>query len=808
MPYPPHRRRAPLASLFTALVAVALATTMMPVLGGSPVRAAPPPEWENCSQGDVAGSLPAGARSISGTVKDVGGVGIEGVQVRITESGGGLQVVRTEPDGTYAMGGIADGSYTIGLYDETGHHQGGFRGASGVVLTPADAQPVVLSGASAGGVDVVLPDERYFEISGELTDHIGAGVDGITLSAASPYFPMASCGTSTPDGSYAIFAVRTGVYRVEVNDPTDTHPSGFYSDAVTGGFVPDFNDATLVVSDGAATPGIDIRFPETFTLSGTVTESGAAPVEGVYVTACLVDGGACRDAPSGPDGSFMITRLVPGDFIVQETGGGAGYLNGYYAGPNTFSLDVADAIQVAVAADVTGLELWAERAATASGSVTDANGTGLADIIVSLQDPTTFEDGDAITNPDGTFVTTALQPGTYQVRLMDQRSPKVYPTGYLAATGSLVIDPADAVQVAVGTTDLSGLDVEIPDAGAIDVSVVMDGAPVPIGFVHVCVSFPEACAESEGTDENGVVSFPAILPGSYVVGTDTEEGARWYVAGGPAVEDQGSATLVSIASGSTTTIELSLSSAGDAGTPTPVGADQEVALDDGTGATPVNLTFAEVTGAGTTTLTIPPGPPSTPVGFQFGVPPLFYEIETTATFEGEVRVCITFDPTSFADPAGVRLLHFVADPTPGAWVDITDPPIDANGLICGITDTFSPFVLVERTYPFGGFHGIKPPPNLNKAKPGDKVGVEFSLGGNLGTEIFETGSPTSQDIDCASLEPTGGAEAALAGTLKYRAKSARYTYQWKTSKTWKKSCRVLTLTFKDGSSAEALFTFK
>jgi hypothetical protein len=222
----------------------------------------------------------------------------------------------------------------------------------------------------------------------------------------------------------------------------------------------------------------------------------------------------------------------------------------------------------------------------------------------------------------------------------------------------------------------------------------------------------------------------------------------------------------------------------------------------------VNLTFANVTGSGNTSLTIPETPPDVPSGFQVGDPPTYYDIATTATFSGSVKICVSFNPAAYLDPAGVRLLHFVeaADPQ---WQDITQLPVDdVNGVVCGFTSSFSPFLLAERTYDFQGFFGIKPLPQLNDRKAGDAIGVQFSLGGNVGLTIFDDGSPTWQLADCATGAAIGDPNIApAAAALKFNEHTGRYTFSWKTEKSWKGSCRLLTLTFRDGTAASALFRF-
>jgi hypothetical protein len=236
-----------------------------------------------------------------------------------------------------------------------------------------------------------------------------------------------------------------------------------------------------------------------------------------------------------------------------------------------------------------------------------------------------------------------------------------------------------------------------------------------------------------------------------------------------------------------------------AGTPTdpdPNGNPVVVPLDDGTGTTPVTMTFDTVTGSGTSSLTESDTGTAVPDGFQLGLPTVYFDISTTATFTGSIEVCISYAGITFVGTAH-RLFHY--DSIVG-WEDITTSDDIVTEVICGLTDSLSPFVIVEQSFSFSGFFGPKAPPQFNDAKAGDTIGVQFGMGGDAGLSIFADGTPTSTQVDCA----TGvviGTPAATTGTLKYNRRTARYTYNWATDATWKGTCRELTFTFQDGSTA-------
>ncbi len=88
--------------------------------------------------------------------------------------------------------------------------------------------------------------------------------------------------------------------------------------------------------------------------------------------------------------------------------------------------------------------------------------------------------------------------------------------------------------------------------------------------------------------------------------------------------------------------------------------------------------------------------------------------------------------------------------------------------------------------------------------------VKFSLNGNQGLDIFTTGYPTSQKINCDSNAPVDGIEETVtagSSNLSYNATIDQYNYVWKTDKAWAGSCRQLAALLKDGTYHNAKFKF-
>jgi hypothetical protein len=126
-------------------------------------------------------------------------------------------------------------------------------------------------------------------------------------------------------------------------------------------------------------------------------------------------------------------------------------------------------------------------------------------------------------------------------------------------------------------------------------------------------------------------------------------------------------------------------------TNTPTGTGVVVRPHDAvTGTTPVTLTFSEVTQTGDTTVTTSAGGPALPTAFRLGDPPVFYNLTTTAVFDGSIAVCIDFAGVSFPAGADLRLLHFEG----GTWRDVTTSG-PTGTVVCGDVASLSPFTVAQ-----------------------------------------------------------------------------------------------------------------
>jgi probable HAF family extracellular repeat protein len=224
----------------------------------------------------------------------------------------------------------------------------------------------------------------------------------------------------------------------------------------------------------------------------------------------------------------------------------------------------------------------------------------------------------------------------------------------------------------------------------------------------------------------------------------------------------------------------------------------------------VLVTFDNVQTAGNTSATASATGPASPAGFKLTDPPLYYEIATTAEFAGSIRICLGWTEGQVFNEANVGIFHYEG----GNWVDITDASsVDpVNNIVCGTSNSLSPFAVFEVQYQFTGFF---PPvdnlPTVNSVKAGSAVPVKFSLSGTQGLDVFAAGYPRAQLVQCTTGAPLDEIEevsSAGSSDLQYNASSDTYHYTWKTNAAWANSCRELQIRFNDGGLYTARFSMR
>jgi YVTN family beta-propeller protein len=99
------------------------------------------------------------------------------------------------------------------------------------------------------------------------------------------------------------------------------------------------------------------------------------------------------------------------------------------------------------------------------------------------------------------------------------------------------------------------------------------------------------------------------------------------------------------------------------------------------------------------------------------------------------------------------------------------------------------------------------PPFVNRRIAGRDSFMRFTLGGNKGLAVIAAGYPTTQQVRCRTLVPTGRPAPAASDGFTYTPLTRVYDYAWNTPAAFRGTCQKFTLTLTDGSTHTAYFAF-
>ncbi|MFC6150969.1 MULTISPECIES: fibronectin type III domain-containing protein [Mumia] len=183
-------------------------------------------------------------------------------------------------DGTYTLGGLGPGTYTLGFYPHSGMYARQYWKGRGSVDN-ADRIEVGRS-AHLTGKDVTLA--RAGSLSGVVRGASGpladVNIDVYAQNAVTGAWSSAESGWTEEDGSYTVTGLQPGTYRVGFQDYEGVHAQELYDDS------PSLSDATTVtVTAGGTTRLADAVLARASTVSGTVRRRDGAPLAAISVSA-------------------------------------------------------------------------------------------------------------------------------------------------------------------------------------------------------------------------------------------------------------------------------------------------------------------------------------------------------------------------------------------------------------------------------------------------------------------------------------------------------------------------------------------
>lgn len=231
--------------------------------------------WPKWAKWDKAGSSPP-THSITGTINDADGNGLDGVTVTLT--GDASDSTTTSGGGAYEFTGLTAGSYTV------------TPTKAGLTFNPASAAVTITTANKTAATMASV-----WEITGTINDSAGAGLSGVLVTLSGD-----ASATDTTDGSgaYNFPNLANGSYTVTPTKAGSTFSPA--SDAVT------VNGADKVATTMA----------QVWEISGEVVDEDSAGVAGVTIT---LSGDASDSTTTNGSGEYSFGGLADGSYTVTPS---------------------------------------------------------------------------------------------------------------------------------------------------------------------------------------------------------------------------------------------------------------------------------------------------------------------------------------------------------------------------------------------------------------------------------------------------------------------------------------------------------
>ncbi len=456
--------------------------------------------------------------TITGTVtRDSDGAVVKNVSMEAYNAENGVYVACTNTDsyGVYTFSGLCSGTYVIRAFsydDLLGEYYGGEQDFAEATTVSVDA------GDTRSGVDFSL--KAFGSISGTVFDANEAPVEGIWVYAygytEGDWRGEAQTGS---DGKYTITGLSVGTYRVEANTYGTKYIAQYYDNAE------EYSSASQVeVASGTDTPAIDFTLQTSGYISGSVTNAGSDPIEGVYIEAYNDDGTIWESVNTGSGGNYLISGLQTGTYTVRVYASEMGYVSQEHG-------DVA-----VVFGEETTLNLTLEKGASISGKVINTDNDPIEGVWVEAYNNSTGTSEGAVTDSEGDYIVQGLLAGTYQV------------TAYTFEV-DYVDKVYDSAQTVTSGQAVSEINFTLEAYGAISGTVSGGGSAVE-ALIEAYTDYG-LNVSSVYTNSDGNYTIPSLPAGTYKIKASPISGdfqSEYY----DGIANYGEATPVAVNAGETT----------------------------------------------------------------------------------------------------------------------------------------------------------------------------------------------------------------------------------------------------------------
>ncbi|MYC82974.1 MAG: hypothetical protein F4X19_12910 [Acidobacteria bacterium] len=369
-------------------------------------------------------------------------------------------------------------------------------------------------------IGLILPAPvRAAEVSGRITDSdTGEGIPRAVVRALAQDQGQPSAQALTDRRGRYLLDLLRGRYRIQVEVPDSNYLPRQYGgsgDAEAGGFlhIPTFD--SFIVLDLSLTMGGSI--------AGRVRDEGEVPLAKATIRA---ESAVHRvSTATGEDGSYLLSELPPGEFLISAGTRDQRYVSAYY--PESSHREDARPVAVEQRRKLTGIDFVLQRAGAIRGRIRALKG------MEPLEGVRVFAEkqGDspisrvATSDSQGRYRLAGLSPGSYLLSAGppegDERPGRQQP-GWLRQfyPQQFHRESAVALDLESGLT-LSGIDFTLLQECWISGRVVTLGDEEPLEEVQVIpqpVMLPDFSPARTRTDGSGDFLLQGLPPGNYTLG--------------------------------------------------------------------------------------------------------------------------------------------------------------------------------------------------------------------------------------------------------------------------------------------------
>lgn len=455
----------------------------------------------------VDAQLASGA-AISGTVSAAeSGEGLSDVEVSAISSEGTVAGhARTGSDGTYTIGGLAPGDYTVEFEPTQSKYVGqyyedaaGAESARVLTLAGGETKEGVNAALSIGAsISGQVTSAQTHEAAAGVKVHVTDSENGVAVN------------TSTgEEGTYTVQGLPAGSYTVQFEPAASGEVAQFYRGASTADGAQAVN-----LTEGEAEEGIDAELAAAGSIAGTVTDAASGqPLAGVEVEATSSEAGATGSAVTGEDGSYTISGLPEGAYTVQFEPSDPEHVSVFYE--EASSVETAKSVSVTAGATSAGIDAALGAGASLSGTVTDAHsGKPLAGVSVNVSSGETGASAGGETGAGGEYTVSGLPAGRYTVQF--EASGSNYVSQFYADASTP--ESASSVTVSAGQ-HRSGIDAALAAGASISGTVTQAHTGEPLDGIEVFAD-TSGCNSSGGaatTNGQGGYEIAGLPAGNYHV---------------------------------------------------------------------------------------------------------------------------------------------------------------------------------------------------------------------------------------------------------------------------------------------------